>query len=73
MMLKAKASHGKQKMAKMVRWRELPWVRHSRSVYAVRCIHGTVSMEKKKSDEEAKKKQKSGLTKSESKVDVSGV
>jgi hypothetical protein len=47
------------KMVKMGRRRELPCVRHSRSLYSRRVIYGALvmSMERKKSDEEAKKKQ----------------
>jgi hypothetical protein len=51
--------YGKRKMDKMVRRRELPYVRRSRSLYRGRVVDVAVSlpMKIKKRDEEAKKKQ----------------
>jgi hypothetical protein len=55
-MQKVNVSHGKTKMDKTVRRRELSCVRRSRSLYRGRVVRGAVprSMEEK-SDEEAKK------------------
>ncbi|SAL97587.1 hypothetical protein [Absidia glauca] len=52
-------NHGKTKMDKKERRRELPKVRRSRSLYREQVVRGTMamSMERKKSDREAKKRQ----------------
>jgi hypothetical protein len=56
---KGNVSHGKLKMDKAVRWRELPCVGHSRSLYREQVVNGAILMSKeKKGDEEAKKKQR---------------
>jgi hypothetical protein len=67
MMQKANVSHGKIKMDKMVRGRDLPWVRRSRSLYRGRVVRGAVimSMERKKSDQVGKKKQRRGYGQNE--------
>jgi hypothetical protein len=58
-MQKVNVSHVKTKFDKVVRRRELPCVRHSKSLYRGRavCCVVVMSMERK-SDEEAKKKQR---------------
>jgi hypothetical protein len=61
MIQKANVSHGKPKMDKMVRRRELACVRRLKPLYRERSVRGTdlLLMErKKKSDEKAKKKRR---------------
>jgi hypothetical protein len=72
---KTNISHGKIMMDIMVRRRELPCVRRLRGLYSGRVVRGVVSMsmQKKKSDEEANKKQRNGLTQKRSFVARSGV
>jgi hypothetical protein len=64
MMLKANVNHVKSKMDKIVRGGEIPCVCRSRSLYSGRVVGGAIpmSMERKKSDKEAKKEQRNGLT-----------
>jgi hypothetical protein len=62
MVQKAKVNHGKKKMDKTVRRRELPYVRRSSSLCrnrVVRCAEAMPWKNNKKSDE-AKKKQRKG-------------
>jgi hypothetical protein len=75
MMQKANVSHGKAKMDKMVRRRGLPCVHRLMSLYRGKVVRGGVlmSMERKKSDREAKKKQKIGLMAKESLCSLTGV
>jgi hypothetical protein len=65
MMQKSNVSHGETKMDKMMRRRELPCIRRSRSFYGGRVVRCAMllSMERKKSDQEAKKRQSERLTK----------
>jgi hypothetical protein len=68
-MQKANVSHDMTKMGKMVRRKKLPWVRRSKTMYTIsrswcgiKCRWSINVDGKKKSDEEAKKKQRIGLT-----------
>jgi hypothetical protein len=75
MMQKANVSHGKAKMDKRERGRELPCVRRSRSLYrdessVVRCYY---RWNGKKSDEEAKKKRREGFVEEGSHCSKCGV
>jgi hypothetical protein len=62
-MQKANVDHGEPKLDKLVGRSELPCVRCRRSLYSDQVVINVVliSMERK-SDEEAKKEQKKGLT-----------
>jgi hypothetical protein len=70
---KVNVSHGKTKMDKTVRGRELPCVRHWRSLYKGRFVVCAVPMSMKKRDEEAKKMQRNGLTEKVNLCRYSGV
>jgi hypothetical protein len=61
-MQKAIVSHDKTKMAKMVRRRKLHCVRRSRLLHKVARCSWCGNIDGKKSDEEAKKKKRIGLT-----------
>jgi hypothetical protein len=62
-MQKTNVSHGKTKMDKMVRRRELPCFRCSSAYYRGRVVRSAIPIVdgKKKSDKEAMKRQRRGL------------
>jgi protein-tyrosine-phosphatase len=62
MMQRANVSHGKTKMDKTVRKRGVSCGHRSRPFYTSQVVRGTlvISMERKKGDEKAKKKQSKG-------------
>jgi hypothetical protein len=59
---KINVSHGEIKMDRIMRRRELPCVRRSKSFYKSRVVRGAEVMLMEKSDEETKKKHRNRLT-----------
>jgi hypothetical protein len=61
MMPKANVSQGKTKMDKLVRRRELPYVRHSKKLYRKRVVCGVMLMSKERKKSEEAKKRNDGI------------